>query len=214
MRHRKLAVVAVVLANVALADSSRDAPVCPGWGMTGPATASYVAILDHEVRYGGETSLHLASRARQTREFGGVMQSLRADHYRGKRVRYAAFVRTENVVDGAGLWLRADAADGRVQAFDNMMVSRRALKGTREWAEYEVVLDVPESAAGLYFGIVLAGDGAMWVDSARLEEVGPDVAVTSPTGVPLSVNGPALATFPVAPRNLDFEDAAPDSPGA
>lgn len=45
---------------------------------------------------------------------------------------------------GGGLWFRVDGTTGKSLSFDNMQ--DRAVKGTTEWARYEIVLDVPEGA--------------------------------------------------------------------
>jgi len=79
-------------------------------------------------------------------------------------------------------------------AFDNMQ--DRAIKGTTDWRLYEVVLDVPEDATGIASGILLTGAGEVWLNGARFEVVGPDVAVT----------GSKNAKTPDKPVNLDFAE--------
>jgi len=55
----------------------------------------------------------------------------------------------------------------------------------------DIVLDVPENAAALAYGILLAGDGQVWMDDLKFEVVKPDVPVSGVTSSP--------------PRNLNFE---------
>src|SRR5262249_22806870 len=77
-----------------------------------------------------------------------------------------------------------------------------------DWATAEVVLDVPEKATGIAFGMILfGGKGTVWIDDVKLEAVGKDVKVTAET--PAEAGGEGLANsdgLPEAPVNLGFED--------
>jgi hypothetical protein len=53
----------------------------------------------------------------------------------------SASVKTLEVLDWCGLWMRVDGAQKDNLAFDNM--AGRKITGTRDWATYTVVLDVP-----------------------------------------------------------------------
>jgi hypothetical protein len=123
------------------------------------------------------------------------MRNYSSEPYQGKRVRFSANVKADNVADWAGLWMRIDDVNHRtngvskVLGFDNMQ--RRPIKGTGGWKSYSVVLDVPEAATGIALGILLSGSGAVWLNGAKLEVVGNDVATTG---------GPAQG-----PTNLGFE---------
>ena len=77
--------------------------------------------------------------------------------------------------------------------FDNMM--DRPIKGTTAWQNYEVVLDVPEGATGIFFGILLSGTGSVWMNSASFEIV--------PTSIPTT--GKGTPSLPEGPKNLDFQ---------
>ena len=79
-------------------------------------------------------------------------------------------------------------------AFDNMQ--DRSIKGTTDWRRYEVVLDVPKDATGIALGILLTGTGEVWLNGARFEVVGSDVAVT----------GSNYGKIPDKPVNLDFAE--------
>jgi hypothetical protein len=62
-------------------------------------------------------------------------------------------------------------------AFDNM--EERGIKGTAPWASYQVVLDVPNDAREVAFGVLLAGVGAISISDVKLTTVDSSVAVTS-----------------------------------
>ena len=84
------------------------------------------------------------------------MQNVQADHYLGKRVRFSAFVKTERAQEWAGLWMRVDKGT-QTAAFDNM--HDRPITASTNWQKYDVVLDVPEDATGISFGVLLSGSG-------------------------------------------------------
>ena len=72
----------------------------------------------------------------------------------------------------------------------------RPIKGTTTWQNYEVVLDVPQDATGIAFGILLNKSGWVWLNGVKFESVGLDVPVT--------VKAPAQ--LPEGPTNLNFEN--------
>jgi len=63
-----------------------------------------------------------------------------------------------------------------MMAFDNMQ--DRAIRGTTGWKGYEVVLDVPQDATGIFFGVLLSKTGAVWLNSVKFEVVGSNVPTT------------------------------------
>ena len=112
-----------------------------------------------------------------------------------QRVRFSAFVRSLAVQDWAGLWVRIDGRGNppKLLGFDNMQ--ERAIKGTTDWKNYEVVLDVPEGAKGIFFGILLSRTGTVWINNANFEIVGRSTPTTG-------TNTPKVLP---EPTNLGFE---------
>ena len=104
------------------------------------------------------------------------MQEFKADDYRGKRVRLSGYVRPKGISDWAGVWMRVDGPPmpgtqmPEPLAFDNMQ--DRPIKGTGDWRQCNVVLDVPEKAQEIAFGILLTGAGEVWMDDLKFEVVG------------------------------------------
>jgi hypothetical protein len=123
--------------------------------------------------------------------FGTVMQTISAEDYRGKRLRFSALLQPRDVESGAGIWFRVDSADGRVLAFDNMQ--SRPVLGTQTWKRYDVVVDVPDAAARLAYGVLLIGKGAIGIDDLQFDVVGKDVATTD------------MMALPKAPVNLELK---------
>ena len=102
------------------------------------------------------------------------------------------FVKSENITSWAGLWFRVDSKDGGPSlSFDNMQ--NRAIKGTTDWKEYEIILDVPKNASTLNFGALLDGTGKLWFDNIKIEIVSD---ITKSTGRKKLLK----------PSNLNFED--------
>ncbi len=124
-----------------------------------------------------------------------VQQTIAADEYVGKRVRFAAKVRAENVRGWSGLVMRITSLDQRVLGFDDM--STRPIRGSADWREAAVILDVQPGAAAITFGLRLAdGAGKVWIDALRFEEVGAD----DPS---ISIN--LRPILPSRPQNLGLE---------
>lgn len=147
-----------------------------GWIRTPLGTAErYSMTVDSAVKRSGNASALLAFACGATDGFGSLAQSIAADEYLGKRVRLSGWLKTENAQE-AGLWMRLDG-DKRLLGFDNMMP--RAVKGTTDWKQYEVVLDVPQETMNILFGTLLAGTGRVWADDMKIEVVGKDVASTN-----------------------------------
>jgi hypothetical protein len=169
-----------------------QAAVPEGWILAGSKPTSYEVGTDAQAFYNGHPSGYLKSKVPDTGGFGTLMQAFRADKYLGKRVRFSAFVKSEGIQDWAGLWMRVDKGTDSV-AFDNMQ--ERPIKGTTDWQKYEVVLDVPQDATGIFYGILLGGTGEVWLNSAKFEVVGADVPTTGGKGSKLADG----------PTNLDFE---------
>lgn len=122
-----------------------------------------------------------------------MMQMFRADKYKGKRLRLSGFVKTESTAY-AGLWMRIDGKFDDILAFDNM--SNRPIKGTTNWNQYSVVLDVSQDSVAIAFGFLLSGTGTMWVDSLRFDVVDEKVPTT---------NIEDVDQMPDEPINLNFE---------
>jgi len=184
-------VAALCLFSITAVAAFADLPA--GWFKAGSHPAEYDMGLDETVRRdGGKSSATVKSTAANPQGFGTLMQMSGPGEYRGKRVRLAGFVRSDKVTQWAGLWFRVDGPNNTTLAFDNM--EQRAIKGTTDWTRCEIVLDVPNEAQRLAFGVLLAGGGQVWMDDLRFEVVPTTVKTT----------GQGMVELP-APTNLNFE---------
>jgi hypothetical protein len=66
------------------------------------------------------------------------------------------------------MWLRVDK-EGHSIASDNM--GTRPIKGTTEWKQYEIILDVATDAEMLAYGVLLSGTGKVWFDDIQFDIV-------------------------------------------
>lgn len=169
-----------------------------------PAGWSRQATVEADRACTAGLDLSLAERGRRllaiecTRGIDGyitVSQTIAADDYRGKRVRFAARVKADNVRGWTGLVMRIVTADQRLLGYDDM--STRPIRGTVDWRETQVILDVAPEASTISFGMRLTdGAGKVWLDNLRFEEVPAD----DPS---ISIN--LRPVLPSRPQNLGLE---------
>lgn len=130
-----------------------------GWS-GGPAETISV---DGKIVHGGRWSARIERNAHSSQTFSALTSVIPVD-FTGKTLELRGFIRTENVTEFAGLWMREDG-DSMLE-FDNMQ--RRQLKGTSDWAQYSISLPLHQDAMQLYFGFLLTGAGKAWVDDLSL----------------------------------------------
>ena len=190
-------------------DGPGQAPA--GWYGAGSHPGEYDMVVDRATKHGGAASATIRCKeANPSNGFGTLMQTFKADGFRGKRLRLTGYVKSEGVADWAGLWVRVDGSEKTRLAFDNM--GDRKIEGTTDWTKYTIVLDVPEDAAAIAFGLLMAGKGQTWVDDLAFDVVGPDVATTGLDVEPQELPEDAKERFKAnlkllrkEPKNLGFE---------
>lgn len=160
----------------------------PGWFQAGSDSDGYEigTVQTDEGR-----AAYIKSLDPEPGKFGTLMQSFSPTEYLGKRVRLSARVKSQDVAEWAGMWMRADR-DKETVAFDNMQT--RPIRGSTDWTRCSIVLDIPGDADSMSMGILLHGKGEIIWDKIELEIVGRDVPVTSPYQKKSK------------PTNLDFEN--------
>jgi C-terminal processing protease CtpA/Prc len=131
-----------------------------GWHGGPPGTI----FADDKVVLGGRWSVRIERHADSPSDFSTITNSVPMD-FAGKAIELRGFLRTEDVSDFAGLWMREDGEAPGV-AFENMQ--RRQLKGTSGWAEYSITLPVNPEGRQLFFGVLVAGTGKAWADDLQL----------------------------------------------
>jgi hypothetical protein len=176
---------ALLLAGVLSSTARADLPA--QWESGGFRHEGFEVGTDSRDPYEGKPSIRIRSTpAISPQGEANAATGFFAEHYRGKRVRFSAFVKTADVSRWSGLWLSIAATaekPGRQAVrlrFDNMR--DRPVKGTTGWARYQIVVDVPAEASDITLGCFLVGPGTLWMAKPSFEVVGNDVPVTSSTG--------------------------------
>jgi C-terminal processing protease CtpA/Prc len=139
--------------------------------------------VDAQTVHGGKWSVRLDRKSTSEGTFTALSKTIPID-FAGSRIELHGFLRTEDVSEFAGLWMRQDDDGGSV-AFDNMQ--RRQLKGTTEWTEYSIVLPLNKAAKRLTFGVLTSGTGRVWADDLRLLVDGKPIADVPRVDVPKTV---------------------------
>jgi hypothetical protein len=143
-----------------------------------------------------------------------VIDERKRFHYvvqEGGRKRQILHVKSRDVENSAGLWMRVEGLDGKGNYSVSSDLMRTPIKGTTDWKRCEVVLDVPkEGDAAIYFGVMLAGKGQVWADDFKFEAVGEDVRTTGGRAETGKAPGGPPKRLPTYPRNLDFEQRSPE----
>lgn len=107
-------------------------------------------------------------------DFGTIMRTAGISKQKGKRIQLWSKIKTQNA-DSAGAWFRINGKK-RTLSFDNM--SERRIEGTQDWTEVSLVLDIPEEATSVSYGILLEGEGKVWFHEPKFRIVDLTVQTT------------------------------------
>lgn len=180
-----------LLLSVACFIMSYDMP--RGWRKAGNAD-KYDMGTDVGAGRDNKNAATIKSNSNEIKGYGTMLQDFLPDKYIGKRIRYTAYLKAKDVSGWSGLLLRIEGKKaGSPVAFDNMHY--RSVKGTQDWAKYEIVLDVPKNASKIVYGAILSGTGQIWFDGINIEVVPDSVPTTD-----VSDDGEKRE-----PTNLNFE---------
>jgi hypothetical protein len=193
---------AVAPADLALSLAEPGQKGSLGWSVPGTVREQgYSAQMDTDHPPDGTGSLRLQAPAAIAKvgAFGNLMRSFDAAPFRGQRVRFRAAVRVEAAGTGADaaalaaagaqvraqLWLRIDRPGGELGFFDNM--SDRPITAAG-WRSYEIAGEVAADAVTVNVGIMLFGDGRVWLGAPSFEALGKAVRADEPAR-PLTARG-------------------------
>jgi len=149
----------------------------PGWTFGGANPESYEAGTEVAERMaaGKQAAYIKAASGAGCGTSALLFQTIRADAYRGKRVRLGARLRGEKVT-ALQLFLGVEQPGGRIQRF----FQPQYLTGTWDWTRTEAVMDVPADAEVIALGFRLGGPlGTGWVDEVRFDVVGDALAAST-----------------------------------
>jgi hypothetical protein len=223
-----------LLAEMALA----QVPLPRQWSRSLFAKPPYRAGVDSTVCYESQPSLFIDGIFSPPTPVGpgvftakfsvvsGVRQAIKADRYRGRKVRWSAYLRTEHagsvwnddppgatrieaVKDtspGAGLYVMIDSRE------DTLLyaMTKDRLVGTNNWTRLDMIFDVPLQSALVTIGVFLSGQGKLWATAFAFEEVSPSL----PTTFDLNLTRTQIYdyTFAWHKKRLKEYARAPDAP--
>jgi hypothetical protein len=170
---KTLAVLAALAAAPVMALAAAPEPLPSAWLITGQSPQKFAAGIDQDL--GVKGAKFLRNKADDPNAWAALAQPISAQNYLGQRIRFRAFVKTQDVSGWAGLWMRVDNRAGRSIAFYNS--ADKPIKGSTDWQERSVVLDVPQEGATIVFGVINNGKGQVWIDRLGFEQVGQDIPV-------------------------------------
>jgi hypothetical protein len=158
-------------------------PAPPKWLTFGSAGFELCDLgVDAKLARQGQRNLTAACKAPVN---AGLRQAINAAPWWGKRVRFSAWIRTENVeappggsnmAVGAGLFISASDTNTPTLGF--------RVTGTTDWEYRELVMDIPRNSVWIPMGLALNGSGQVWLRDLKFEEVSRDVPVTPPNSPP------------------------------
>jgi C-terminal processing protease CtpA/Prc len=148
------------LARLFTFESQQTSGAPIGWGGGSLGTT----FADDKIIHSGKWSARLERDATSTNDFSTITTAIPID-FTGSRIELRGFLKSEDVSDFFGLWMREDGDSGPV-AFDNMQ--GRQLKGTHDWTEYSISLPLNKDAKLLVFGVLSVGTGKTWADDLQM----------------------------------------------
>jgi len=102
-----------------------------------------ISVVQRDSNLGNGACALLKNLSATKDQFGSLMQRCLADFLAGKMIKLEAEIKTKDVNDWAGVWLRADHFDGYSLFFDNM--HRRPIRGTTGWKKYQIEAQIPRA---------------------------------------------------------------------
>lgn len=170
--------------NTAAAANTRGAmtpmQLSLGWQVAGAKAMDYAIRIDPD-RTGAPVAIRSLDDTGTRQGFFALLRSDDIGRFRGERLCLSADLSCAHASGQVSLWMRIDGAAGRNIRFDD--VARRSTEGalseTQGWVWREIVLDVPEQAETIHYGIYLRGEGQCWARGFDVRPVARTVPVTS-----------------------------------
>ncbi|MBI5564090.1 MAG: hypothetical protein HY870_04280 [Chloroflexi bacterium] len=149
-----------------------------GWTLMGDVQ-DYVSGVDSTVTFDGQGSGILAWDTSKPIGLAKLVQSIKAKPYRTQRARISAWVKSDQISERrAYFFATVDSTNSELP------LSSSCLMSSVTWQKCELVLDVPDTATRIDYGISLDGQGRAWLDDVQVEIVGKDIQVTAYLGQP------------------------------
>lgn len=207
--HRYLFIPMIAIGLAA----AQDHAIAIGW--TSPQSSDYDAAIDHKVVRGGHGSLMLRSLTAAATDYA-ARQRVRADSWRGKRIRLTGWVKPDQARGGGALWLRLDMANGDYVLDGMLELTPSSSRPGSGWVKCELVAEVPQDAIGVSFGLRMRGQGTIWADDLSFDVVSKStptntierrkyVGAAGARDAAIQALREEYSKAPLQPSNLNFE---------
>ena len=146
-----------------------------GWGNDNPQHNASEEYLLGFAEHGGRDNrpaAFLKAKSAKTTSYGTILQNASPKTYLGKRIRFSAYLKSEDAGQGE-LWIVVHDAKPENSDAWNAESTGKTLSGTTPWTKIEHVIDIPATTKMLFFGIASTGKGTVWVDGFDIEILGP-----------------------------------------
>src|SRR5260370_31322716 len=146
-----------------------------GWQLTSPISDRFEASSDAKVALRGKAPARLQADTPRA-DLASLIQSVDAEQYVGKRIRFSTYAKTKGVEGWTGTWVRVDSPHSAFRRYED--THHVNLNGDRDWTALTLVLDIPDDARTVEFGLSQEGTGTTWFGPVSVETVSPSIRTT------------------------------------
>ena len=137
---------------------------------------NYEAGVTSNNPFTGKYSAYIRSREVERNTMGTLWQATKPrPAWFGERVRMTVYMKTLNVKDAAGLFMRVSTYGGWIN-YDYMY--DRVVQGDTDWHKQMIVLDIPRDTSLIDFGVWIIGKGEVQVDDFKFDVVDNNLPAT------------------------------------
>lgn len=165
MRYAARIFLLTIASIAAMPLQQRPEPPAPvGWRLGAGNPAAFAFVVDSVVARSGKNSGRLSVVAGSPGNVSAsAIQSIRAEPYRGKRIKLTGYLKSRNAVFVS--WARSEGLRNDSLEYSALSnVSNQESAATIDWRRIEHVLDVPAHAEAIVFGVLLRETGDLWLD--------------------------------------------------
>lgn len=137
------------------------------WFVAGSHPKAYYMGLDSTAVKNGAMPSTIRSLQAQVDGFGTIMNYHKPGDWLGHTIRMTGYMKSKDVKEWAGFWLRLDGEKNESLGFDNM--GDRPVTKTTEWKKYTIEMEVPHETIGIAYGALLDGPGQIWFADVQFE---------------------------------------------
>jgi beta-lactamase regulating signal transducer with metallopeptidase domain len=176
-----------------------------GWSSTANGdnatpNGNYAVGIDPVVQRNGVQCAYLQSSDIRPRGYGVLRQDVPGKPFRGKRIRFSGYLKTDGIREYTGLLVSLMTP----KTDSTWAMGKRPILGTTDWRRYEYVVDIPQDCNAIMLGVSIKGPGKVWASEFQFETVGTDVALTPEKPEVSKIDSGDSDESPLEPVNMAF----------